>query len=245
MNVREFTADGLQEVHSLLDRLKQGEKLDVAAEMLSDDRFSVDLGVAIGSIPKTFESRYLMAVWLNKKLDPILRTDPVGSAGMWTWLTVLLLDVVAPLRADGTRKMGERALYVLESDNWMRYYRHLLAGPCRVMRAHWSELHITQALLAGKPNVPGELYEQVASRQEVITNAPLVRLTRRLYWDIPAQKLKRGVGGKGQGSARRLAGLLLQLDLTWDFESMDDDALIALLPSREFSRFARNDSVSA
>src|SRR5437660_615557 len=108
------------------------------------------------------------------------------------------------------------------------------------MRAHWDELHVTRAILAGKPNVPGELYEQVASRQEVITSGSLVRLTKQLYWDDEAKGLRRGAGGKGAGSARRLATVLLQLDLTWDFPTMPDEGLLALLPVREFARFARS-----
>lgn len=237
MRVREFNDEGIQAAHSFLDALKAGDVLPVPEDLLEADDLSAETGVSVRNVPSTFDTRFELALWLNRALDSIMSTERAHSTGMWTWLTLRMLDVVAPARADGSRRIGERSLYVLEPDNWLRYYRHLLAGPCRVMRAHWDELHVTQAILAGKPNVPGELYEQIASRQEVITSGALVRLTRKLYWDSATKSVKRGAGGKGAGSARRLASLLLQLDLTWDFAEMDDERMVSLLPGREFSRF--------
>jgi hypothetical protein len=236
--LREFSAQGIAECHGLLDAARAGDDVsDEIASLLIDETLSNDTNLRLKGIPKAVDTRFDLALWLNRQLEPILVDGDGGSVGVWAWLTLLLFDVVAPSRAGGTRKIGDRSLYILEPDNWRRYYRHLLAGPCRVMRAHWEELHITRALLAGKPNVPGELYEQIASRQEVITSAALVRLTHRLYWDSAVNGLKRGAAGKGAGSARRLAAVLLQLDLTWDLNEMDEEAIGKLLPQREFARF--------
>jgi hypothetical protein len=238
MNLRSFNEVGLREVHSLLDAMKDGGSGLVPSGLLTDDALSIDLGVDLGRVPRQFERRFDLAIWLNRQLDDFLENEPTNASGHWTWLTMLLLDILAPPRADGTRRIGERARYVLESDNWQRFYRHLLAGPAKVMRAHWNEPHITRAILAGRPDSPGDLYEQIASRQEVITSPVLVRLTKDLYWDDGEKALKRGAAGKGQGSARRLARVMLQLDLTWDLAEMSDEALLALIPEREFRRFA-------
>ncbi len=238
MNLREFNADGIQEAHSFLEALRAGEALPIPFELLEDDDLSSELPVSLKGLATSFDSRFEMALRMNTVLAPVLDTARADSVGMWTWLALLYLDAIAPPKANGSRKIGDQALYILEPDNWRRYYRHLLAGPCRVMRAHWDELHVTQAILAGKPSVPGELYEQIASRQEVITSSALLRLTRRLYWETSTKGLKRGAASKGAGSARRLAALLLQLDLTWDFAEMTDDAMIDLLPKREFARFS-------
>ncbi|MFQ5653524.1 MAG: hypothetical protein ACE5GW_02190 [Planctomycetota bacterium] len=43
-------------------------------------------------------------------------------------------------------------------------------------------------------------------------------------------------GGKGRGSARRLADLANQLDLTWDLHTMKAEELLEILPA-EFDRF--------
>ena len=239
MNIRSLTSDGLELVGSLLDGMKAGTTSEVPSELLSSADFSEDTEIAIDKPPKFFDSRYQLALWLNQQLHGTPILEGRLSAGAWTWLTLLLFDVVAPPRADGTRKIGDRPLYVLEPDNWKRYYRHLLAGPVRVMRAHWDELQITQAILAGKPDVPGELYEQIASRQEVVTSRAVVALTRQLYWDPVSKSLKRGSGGKGAGSPRRLSSLLQQLDVTWDFGAMAEGSLFALLPKSEYARFTK------
>ena len=237
MNVRAMTAEGIERAHLFLDSVKGGTSIEVPSDLLTHTNFSEDTGVLLQGKPDSFENRFTLALWLNQLLDGTALGTDLKTVGTWTWLTLYLFDVVAPRRADGTRRIGERSLYVLEADNWRRYYRHLLAGPYRVMRAHWSEPRITEGILAGKPNVPGELYEQIASRQEIVTSRAVVNLTRRLYWDSTTRSLKRGAGGAAAGSPRRLAGLLLQLDLTWDLGEIDDDSLFSLLPRSEYSRF--------
>jgi hypothetical protein len=237
MKLRVFDPKGIDAVHALLDAMAAGDATDVPDSLLQDSSLSQDAAIDLGSVPKSFTTRFELALWLNRSMGRFLESDQADQVGAWTWLAMAMLDVIAPKSSDGRRKLGERARYVLEPDNWNRYYRHLLAAPCRVMRAHFDELQITRAILAGAPNSPGDVYEQVASRQEVVTSPPLVRLTKILYWDGAAATLKRGAGGKGPGSARRLAAILRQLELTWDLVEVPDEALTSLLPKREFSRF--------
>lgn len=239
MILREFNDAGLSDAHTVLDALAAGGDSSLIKDILAEENYSDEMGLKLPRRPPDLPSRFELAIWLNNNLEPVLKSGDTDMVGMWTWLTFYMFDILAPPRADGTRKLGERALYVLEPDNWRRYYRHLLAGPCRVMRAHWDELDVTRAILAGKPNVPGEVYAQIASRAEIITSPSLVRLTKRLYWENETKSLARGAGGKGLGASRRLANILQQLDLTWDFADMDDESLVRLLPKREFSRFLK------
>jgi len=239
MNVRSLTPEGVDRAQSLLDDMKAGLTSAVPHELLQSTDFSDETGITIGKPPLPFETRYKLALWLNQQLDGTSMTEGTLSVGTWTWLTLALLDVIAPLRDDHTRKIGDRPLYVLEPDNWRHYYRHLLAGPFRVMRAHWNEPYITEAILAGKPHVPGELYEQIASRQELVTSRAVVALTRQLYWDGASKSLKRGSSSKNAGGIRRLYSLLDQLDLTWDFGEVTDASFLALVPKREYARFMK------
>jgi hypothetical protein len=48
--------------------------------------------------------------------------------------------------------------------------------------------------------------------------------------------LKKGSGGKGGGSARRLSDVLKQFNMNYDFYAIKSDDLINLLP-KEFDRF--------
>lgn len=63
-----------------------------------------------------------------------------------------------------------------------------------------------------------------------------MRVATDLYVDPSTGKAKSGAGGKGPGSARRLADMVNQLDLTWDLYAMFPKGLLTLLP-KEFDRF--------
>jgi hypothetical protein len=92
------------------------------------------------------------------------------------------------------------------------------------------------ALLGGPLDRPGEIVEQFASRQEIVTNQAVIQSTTDLYWDHASNKPKRGAGGKGAGSPRRLADVLKQFDVTWDLYAMKAGSLTDLLP-KEFNKF--------
>ena len=61
-------------------------------------------------------------------------------------------------------------------------------------------------------------------------------VARSLYFDDVNGKLKRGAGGKGPGSPRRLAKVRQQLNVTWEVEDLDYETIIGMLPD-EFERF--------
>lgn len=128
--------------------------------------------------------------------------------------------------------MGEDARYVLNSDDYRKRYRHLLAGPFFVFSAHEQSPQIIRGLLATEPSVPGDLYEQIASRQELVTSAPVVEVVTSMYFDATKGVLKRGASA----NARRLAEVLMQYDVTFDFGSISTERLLALLPA-EFNKF--------
>jgi hypothetical protein len=121
-------------------------------------------------------------------------------------------------------------------DDYKTYYRHLLAGPYRIYRAHQDDPSRVMAVLATAVEQPGDVVEQLASRQEIITSPPLMTAITTLYYRPAAGKLKSGAAGKGGGSARRLADVIQQFDLTWDVYGMDPSEFLTLLPS-EFDRF--------
>jgi hypothetical protein len=85
-------------------------------------------------------------------------------------------------------------------------------------------------------STPGDVVEQLVARQELITNPVVVQVATSLYYDPATGTAKRGAGGKTGGSARRLASVLDQFDVTWDLFAMPWKDLMAKLP-KEFSRF--------
>jgi hypothetical protein len=92
------------------------------------------------------------------------------------------------------------------------------------------------ALLCGPIYKQGDIVEQLASRQELITNKSLIGVATVLYYDSTSGRAKRGAGGKGLGSPRRLADIIDQFNLTWDLYTMTLEEILELLPD-EFDKF--------
>jgi hypothetical protein len=83
---------------------------------------------------------------------------------------------------------------------------------------------------------PGDVVEQLASRQDLVRARGVMEATTRLYVD-EKQALKRGAASKDKpATARRLANVLGQLDLTYDLQSLEADEVLDLLPE-EFDLF--------
>lgn len=118
--------------------------------------------------------------------------------------------------------------------NYIRYYRHKVLGTYRIYDKHRDQPDEAMAILGSSPSTHGEIVEQIASRQELITNPGIVKLLTYLYWDVEKQSLKAGYSSKS-GSPRRLAALLAQLDMTYDLQSVHMNELIKLLP-KEFNK---------
>ena len=96
------------------------------------------------------------------------------------------------------------------------------------------------SLLASPPHSPGDVVEQLASRQEYVTNNTVMQVATILYVS-PEGRIKAGAAGGGRGggrpgNVRRFVDFLNQLDLTWDLYGLEVDTLLDMLPS-EFDRF--------
>ena len=118
----------------------------------------------------------------------------------------------------------------------MRLLSTSACGPLFIYRAHKDDPQRARALLCGPVSAPGDVAEQLASRIEFVSNRGMVEVASRLYVDPATGTLKRGAGGKGAGSPRRLADVINQFDLTWDLYGMSADGMLSLLP-KEFKRF--------
>ncbi|MDE2921506.1 MAG: hypothetical protein OYL92_15745 [Acidobacteriota bacterium] len=147
-----------------------------------------------------------------------------------------LKDIAFRGKSRGERRLGERARWIPAVGNFRRYYRHLVAGPFGVFRAHRDDPERARVLLCTPLHRPGEVVEQLTSHQEFVRSKAIVEAANRLYLDPESGGAKRGAAGRGPASARRLADVLNQLDVKWDLYAMSPDATIGRLP-REFDRF--------
>jgi hypothetical protein len=237
MNVRVLNQAGMAEAGVILDRLRSGELDSVPTAFLESDEFSAATAIEIRR-PREAEiqNRWFLGVWLWQKLQAVGDDAAlIASTGLWTWLAFFLFDTIAPSRARG-RSILEDARYVLARGDYRKYYRHLVAGPYLMIRTHSNSPHIVRGLLSTQPDSPGDVYEQLASRPQIVNSQAAVAVATKLYYDPQSQRVRRGGAGAGPGSARRYANVLMQYDVTFDLYTVEEGKLLTMLP-REFDKF--------
>lgn len=159
--------------------------------------------------------------------------DLLQRNGLWAWLTFVLRDVLFPKDAAGNRKLREvHRWYPSSPNDYQKGQRHLVRMPVLLLFRLGPD---ADYLLCGAPSVLPEIREQMTSQQDMLHPA-FQRAARTLYFDPATASLKRGTGGKGRGSPRRLAAVRQQFDVTWNLFDVSPDSLVRLLP-REFDRF--------
>lgn len=238
MRLRRLNERGIERLSEFLDALTTETPEHYPAEILTDPETSEPIDPPIEVASRSFANRLEVAHYLYELLTAAGLHAPESDAGLWAWLGLFYFEQLCPPGRRGRRAPGERARWIPVVGDFRRYYRHLLAGPYRVYKAHREDPERTLALLCGPPHELSFVYQELASRQELVTNAAVVEAATRLYYDADKGRLKRAGRARAPGSVRRFAELLTQLDVTWDLYSMSADELVAMLPP-EFDRFRR------
>lgn len=236
MKVRRFNAQGLAQLGEFLDSLTTDKPLPYPSELLVGvhETELIEPEVQVEEI--VFASRFMAAEYLHTQLSAAAIQNIENDVGLWSWLALFYFYELCPADPNGRRKPGERARWIPAVGNFRKYYRHLLAGPFRIYRTHRDYPARAIALLYSSLHSPGEVAEQMVSHQELVTNPGIVQTVTNLYIESATQQPKRGAAGRGPGSARRLAAVLGQFDITWDLYAMNATSIIDMLPS-EFEKF--------
>lgn len=235
MKLSKFNEAGIAHFAQFVARIRAGEPLVPPKVLLTDPELAIEVCDADVDAAQIFPSRFQCGEYLHallSGLDHSLQRD----IGLWAWLSVAFFEQMCPADSAGKRKVGENARYIPVPTSFQKFYRHLLVGPFLIYRAHADAPDRARALLASSISTPGDIVEQLASRQELVTNRSVVAVATALYVDPESHLLKRGAGGKGAGSPRRLADFVNQVDLTYDLYAMEVGEMLTLLP-KEFERF--------
>ena len=211
----------LPEVLGSIDGLMA--KKDLAESIKADTSIRpVDSRLHLGEI--------LYNTFKNNKNLRQLQSDQ----GLWSWLAAAWLPTLFE-NGPKSAKIGEQARWILDKQK-TRYYRHLLAGPFYIYNQHNLDPKKALSILAGSPIIPGELVGQIAASSDIAYSVG-AEVATLLYIDANTGKAKKGSGGAGPGSPRRLtAAYLNQIDLTLDYRGMRAVDVMALLP-KEFDKF--------
>ncbi|MCW9046952.1 MAG: hypothetical protein OQK46_02645 [Gammaproteobacteria bacterium] len=237
MEIMRFNSEGIKRFGQYLDSLTTDMPESFPELLLTEDQYIEVVGSDSSKLDNIdLTDKLKAAAVLNEIVEETEQDSAERDAGLWTWVSCYLFKTLCSKDKSGRYKPGQRAKWLAEPGNHQRYYRHYLASIWLIYRAHQDEPERTRALLSGPVNTPGDIFEQIASRIELVRNPQIMSLTRLLYWDDEKQTKKRGSGGKGPGSPRRFADILSQYERTWDLFSVSVDELAGLLPD-EFSKF--------
>ena len=229
---------GIEEFKTYLDSFSLDKSSSYPAKILTDSEYTDIIQPEIEIELRKFETRlafaeYLYNLFKGKNIENIHH-----DKGLWSWLSLFYFDELCPPDSKGRRNPGQTARWIPETGVSWRYYRHLLAGPYRIYSAHADNPKRASLVLCGPLNKPGDIVEQLASRQEIITNQGVMEAAANLYFDPEINKPKRGAATKsGKGNVRRFTDILNQFDVTWDLYSLESGDVFNLLP-QEFSRFS-------
>ena len=156
-----------------------------------------------------------------------LAEDPM----FWAWLSAAWMhNIISPSEP---LKSEERWIPDVSK---RKYYRHLLAGPFILYRTHSKDPSKIMVLLYQPISKPGEVVAQIHATNDLAFSAA-AELANILYFDTKTSSIKKGAGGVGPGSPRRLTkSALNQLKVNLDILGMSAEGLYDILPP-EFDRF--------
>ena len=235
MKLHIFTEDGITEFRQNMNLIKSGTTFDLDKDRLFSgnnvSKYEMDINLPEFN-PST--SKYDFIVSLTNTLQPIELRKEFYNSYLWSWLSAFYFDLLCPIEA-GIRYPKAEERHILSSENWRRYYRHLIAAPLRLY-IELGELSI--GYLDGKINVHGEYFEQLASAQDIATSPGIIEAANILFWDPERRSFKHGSRGKDKpGTIRRYArDIIPQFQMTYDLNSMSGQEIVDLLPS-EFERW--------
>ena len=231
--LRRFTPQGIEVVGQQLDMIRAGYSVNLE-DLLENNDLTEKITSHSVIERKQFANRMECGRYIYELLEAhsAQLPEPESDKGLWTWLAILFH---LQLFKSGRDKVGQIDRWIPSTD-FRRYYRHLLAGPYFVYKAHEDNPDRAFAVLCTAVSAPGEIVESIVSSKDLIRFPSIMEAVTKLYYDPITGGHKRGASSKKNGGARRFTAVLGQFDLTFDFYGMTSDQILELLPS-EFGRF--------
>jgi hypothetical protein len=243
--LRTLNDEGVGRFADFLNRLRTGGNSPLPNDLLNNPDTSNELPMAVSVERKPggllFSNRFAFGSYLCERLAALDSRSISRNSGLWTWLALYYFDQLCLPDKNGVRRPLANEAYVLAKEfKFDSYYRHLVRTAWLAVLEHGNKSKVL-LLPPGQPKGSplgqrGEIIEQLAARQSMFGSQTIVSAAYKLYFDEETERPRRGSGGAGAGSPRRLALITQQLDLTFDLRACDVDRFIKLLP-KEFNRW--------
>ena len=231
--VRRLNDEGIMAFDRHIRELAAGAKLNTPAHLLTDPRYSEATDIDCWVEQLTFETRFELGQYLVEALRNTSSQSVMGDIGFWTWLALYWFDQLCPQQKSGLRKPSKQYNYIL-SRNYNHRPRHAIYTTWMLVEQYGETALF---LLSKGLHERGELIEQLAARQYLISCRGVIEAARELYFDPDRRTFKRGATSRNRhGNIRSYISYLQQLDLTFDLGTIASGTLLAMLP-REYSNF--------
>lgn len=237
--IKRFNDEGIIKFNTLLQEFKIQKNINATKllSLINDVELTEEIeGHKLIQIPAN-NNKFEIAKYLSELLDLQTNRRLYRDKGLWTWLSALMLELLVPFEKKSTqRDFKEKALYILESDTWNRYYRHLLAFASLT----YTELgNKGKIFLRGPIFERGEIVEQLAAVYNIQRNSSIIEAATLLFYNAENDTIFKGAADKFKGgTARRLREVLKQFQLTFDLNSMDGPSIVRILPF-EFKKWKK------
>jgi hypothetical protein len=219
MDIRRLNQSGISVFQAFLDSHTGEEPLPYPEAILEDAAHTESIDTAATIEHRKFETRFELASYLHSCFESAGFRPDRSDPGFWAWIACFYFREICPA-ARGKLQPGASPRWIPQSGDFRRYYRHLIAGPYGIYHAHRDDPQRAMALLCQRPGRPGDLVEQMASRQQVVTNPTIMQVATICYVDPKTGKQLPSANRKGAGGARRFIDVLGQFDVTWDLSMM-------------------------
>jgi hypothetical protein len=230
--IRRFTAAGNDRFIELITT-RPNNLTDLVSDLAFSDEYTIKSHLSTPfEVPKTrrdLGESLIKYLGEGQALRAFSR-DPL----LWNWISAALMPHLLGSPAD-FGYIGETERWILSQASF-RYYRHLCAGAFFAYEAHADNPDRAMAILCQDIRRPGDVVGQIQGTEDLAYSVG-AEVATLLYFDATTRQIKAGAGGKGPGSARRLAANYLnQIRVTVDFKGMKAKEIYDLLPA-EFDRF--------
>jgi hypothetical protein len=202
----------------------EGEQ-NLPDHLLEDTNYTIVLGEDIEE--RAFANTREFGEYVNS----VINENLIADFGMWNWLSCYYLKFLLPLNNGVRQKPGSLNRYVVTEGTIFTsdpFRRHLVAMPALLVKAHGDDREVLDVILSQTHlGTYGDMQEQPLATQEYYYCRPFLKTLYRLYWDIDRGTIKRGASS----NVRRLIEVIGSLSFTHDFNNMNVDEIIDLLPS--------------
>lgn len=230
--VRTLNANGLAQFSKYLAELRSQPSMAPPFALLTDGRYSDPFEPSVTIEQRSFASAYELGTYMVEAFRDCEDRLISRNHRLWSWLALFYFDHLCKPDPSGNRRPLEEAVYVLEERfSFRRYYRHGIRTPWMAVKEHGQ--HAKVLLITSGRGTRTDINEQLGAYQDLFANKTVIAAAYAMYFDEANQKPRRGAGGKGGGSPRRLASIVRQLELTYDLQACTTSQFLSLLP-KEF-----------